>query len=95
MEKNELLQILTNQSINMNIERFPGKFILLDVDEIKIEEEVKNISLCAWYSDERIDDNKCVNNFIIEYGNTCIFVNHFYQAKGVWDYLLFKYNINS
>jgi hypothetical protein len=95
MEQKELIHILTNQSINMNIERFPGKFMALDVDEIKIEGEVKNISLCAWYSDECINDNKCVNNFIIEYENRCILVDHFYQAKGVWDYLLFKYNIDN
>lgn len=96
IEVKTLVETQTIQLPSSGIDRFPGHFLHLDEEEIKVDGVVYWLRIKAWYQFEKKDSRwQKVDNFIIKYGYHYIIVDFLYQAIYVWNYLLEKYKIES
>jgi len=99
MPDDEIKEILLNQTIELpenGIERWPGEFMRLDTEEIQFEGEIIEISIFVWYelTKEKTQPEKW-SGFIISLGNRkYAYTDFFFQAIGVWNYLLNTYRID-
>jgi len=87
----DIESILKNQTIkNIDIDRFPGKLLKLDSDEIILpkEENATNMHLYSW---SRKKQNTPM--FIITYQSNIIIIEWHHIATQVFNYLLEKYSL--
>lgn len=85
MQIKEIELLIENQSLNqMNgngIDGFPGKFILLDSEEIECKDETITIKLYAWV------DKKCKHPmFVVRNKWTYTITDHLFEAYNVFKY---------
>lgn len=88
----EIKSVIKDQTIflrSAGINKFPGKFIYLDEEQITINGKERTVILYGWVDSKKADKMHC---YVIKMsGVEFIFLDWFFMASAVWGYLIKTY----
>ena len=91
LSEKEIIEIIDNQAVIMKyngLNKFPGKRVLLDEDDIFNPNETA-LKLFAWYDEE---EPKSANSFIVKVGPKYIFIDFHSWAVDVYNHYLTNFS---